>query len=91
MWMSYCPAHGLLFRVDRSRAFNLPSLQILRIDKEGMINAAKRHLTSFVLTSYDVICAKILFGSERRIYFISGPYLAACICIYGGAINCGYC
>ena len=46
------------------RAVRPPSLQILKIDREGMINEIKMHMTSFVVMSYDSICPKILVYSK---------------------------
>ena len=46
-------------------AVNPPSPQILRIDREGMID--------------DVICAKMVVDSDRCIYLINSSYLASYI------------
>ena len=46
--------------IKTGRAVNPASLQILRIDMEGMIDDVKMNMTSLVMTSYEVIYAKIL-------------------------------
>ena len=54
------------------RAFNPPSLQILKIDREGMIDDVKM---SLVMTSYEVIYVKILVtpvaGDARKKFHFS--------------------
>ena len=35
------------------------------------------HMTSFVMTPYDVICAEIVVNSDRCIYHLNSSYLAS--------------
>ena len=56
-------------------AFNPPSLQILKIDREGMIDDVKMNMMSLVMTSYEVIYVKILVtpvaGDARKKFHFS--------------------
>ena len=84
--VSLCSMSALNQKLDR--AFNLTSLQILRIDREGMIDNIKMHVTSFVVMSCDNFCPNILVYSKWHIYHINSSYLAAEICTNRSAINC---
>ena len=46
------------------RTVNPPSLRILRIDREGMIDETTMHMISFMVMSYNSICPKILVYSK---------------------------
>ena len=61
-------------------AVNPSIVQILRIDREWMNDDVEIHVTSFSMTSYGAICAKILVDPYRCLYHINSLYLAAKIC-----------
>lgn len=69
-------SHGVIDTFHVFKAVNPPSPQILRIDREGIIENVKMHMTLFVMTPYDVVCAKIVVDSDRS---TNSSYLASCI------------